>query len=196
MSQWQMNNTKIQLYMTCRSTKALGPYTRYVIWVQGCKKRCPGCIALDAQPLDGGYVEDIEHLVHEILSQPNIEGITISGGEPFLQQEALSKLIDTLHSKRDLGVIAYTGMLYEEIADTPLAKRCDLIVDGEYVEALNDDLSLRGSSNQHVICVTDRYADVVSQHYGRPGRKVEFILEDAHVSMVGIPPKKANQIIQ
>lgn len=196
MSQWQTNNTKIQLYMTCRSTKALGPYTRYAVWVQGCKKRCPGCIAPDAQPLDGGYVEDVECLVQDILSQPDIEGITISGGEPFLQQEALCELIDTLHSKRDLGVIVYTGMLYEEIAQTPLAKRCDLIVDGEYIEALNDDLSLRGSSNQRVICISSRYANIVKQHYGLPGRKMEFVIKNNRTSMIGIPSKKTAQMIK
>lgn len=186
----------IRLYMTQPFTEALGPFKRYALWVQGCSKRCSGCISPDAQPLDGGYSVEVEDLVHDILSQPNIEGITISGGEPFLQQEALLELIDTIRRQRDLGVIVYTGMLYEEIADTPLAMRCDLVIDGEYVESLNDDLSLRGSSNQRVIYITDRYADVVCQHYGQPGRKVEFILEDAHVSMIGIPPKKASQIIQ
>lgn len=196
MNQWQTNNTKIQLYMTCRSTKALGPYTRYAIWVQGCNKRCTGCISPDAQPLDGGYAKDVEHIAQDILSQPDIEGITISGGEPFIQQEALCELIDILHSERDLGVIVYTGMLYEEIANTPLTKRCDLIVDGEYVEELNDGLSLRGSSNQRAICITDKYKNIVNNYYGQPGRKIEFILKDGHFSMVGIPSKNTSEMIK
>lgn len=196
MSQWQTNETKIKLYMTCRSTKALGPYERYAIWVQGCTKRCPGCISPDAQPLDGGYTVEVEHLVREILSQPNIEGITISGGEPFLQQAALCELIEIVRSQRDMGVIVYTGMLCEEIAGTSLAKRCDLVIDGEYIEELNDDLSLRGSSNQRVICITDRYADMVDRYYGQPGRKIELILKDGRVSMVGIPGKDTLKLIK
>lgn len=187
---------RITLYMQQRQTRALGPGIRYGIWVQGCNKRCPGCIAPDAQPLDGGYTEDTEHIAQDILSQPDIEGITISGGEPFLQQEALCELIDSLRNKRDLGVIVYTGMLYEEIVDTPLAKRCDLIVDGEYVEALNDDLSLRGSSNQRIICITDRYADLVHNHYGRPGRKMELFIDNGKASMVGIPNKNIKQMLK
>ena len=187
---------RITLYMQQQQTRALGPGIRYGIWVQGCNKRCPGCIAPDAQPLDGGYAEDVERLVQDILSQPDIEGITISGGEPFLQQEALCELIDTLHGKRGLGVIVYTGMLYEEIAETPLAKRCDLIVDGEYIEALNDDLSLRGSSNQHIICISGRYANIVKQHYGLPGRKTEFVIRNDRTSMIGIPSKKTAQMIK
>lgn len=186
---------RITLYMQQRQTRALGPGIRYGIWVQGCNKRCPGCISPDAQPLDGGYTEDTEHVAQDIFSQPDIEGITISGGEPFLQQEALCELIDSLRSKRNLGVIVYTGMFYEEIADTPLAKRCDLVIDGEYIEELNDDLSLRGSSNQHVICITDRYADMVDRFYGQPCRKIELILKDGRASMVGIPAKDTLKLI-
>lgn len=191
-----MTNSMLNLYMICRSTQALGPYERYAIWVQGCNKRCPGCISPDAQPLDGGYTIEVDHLVHEILSQPAIEGITISGGEPFLQQDALCELIDIVRRQRDLGVIVYTGMLYEEIAGTSLAKRCDLIVDGEYIEELNDDLSLRGSSNQRVICITDRYKDMFACCYGKPGRKMEIILKNGCVSMVGIPAKGAQKLIK
>ena len=190
------DNMPLSLYMTCPITEALGPFKRYALWVQGCKKRCHGCIAPDAQPLDGGYIVEVEHLMHDILSKSDIEGITISGGEPFLQQDALCKLIDGVRSQRDLGVIIYTGMLYEEISDTPLATKCDLLIDGEYIEALNDDLSLRGSSNQHIICITDRYADAVEHYYGRPGRKMEFILMDGHISMVGIPTKDAAHMIE
>lgn len=182
--------------MRHRKTNVLGPAQRYALWVQGCKKRCPGCISPDAQPIGGGYTVEVERLVHEILSQPNIEGITISGGEPFLQQDALCELIDAVRSQRDLGVIIYTGMNYEEVAELPLTSHCDLLIDGEYIEALNDDLSLRGSSNQHIICITDRYADTVEHYYGRPGRKVEFIIENGCISMIGIPSKSTKQMLK
>lgn len=181
---------EIRLYMTCPSTEALGPYKRYALWVQGCNKRCKGCVSPDAQPLTGGYSVSVEDLTADILSAPDIEGITISGGEPFLQQEALCELIDLVRSKWDAGVIIYTGMLYSEIEDTPLAKRCDLIIDGEYIDELNDDKSLRGSSNQQIIRLTERYYDCVDCYYGIPGRKVEFIPNGKVIQMVGIPSKK------
>ena len=175
--------------MKAQSTAVLGPYKRYAIWVQGCNKRCIGCVSPDAQPLDEGQAVGTVELAADILSVSEIEGITISGGEPFLQQEALCYLIDIVQEVRDLGVILYTGFTYEEIADTELARRCDLIIDGEYKEELNDDRSLRGSSNQRVICITDRYKGVVDQYYGVPGRKVEFILNNQQINMVGIPAK-------
>lgn len=187
---------RITLYMQQRQTRALGPGIRYGIWVQGCNKRCPGCISPDAQPLDGGYTEDTEHVAQDIFSQPDIEGITISGGEPYLQQAALCELIDAVRSQRDLGVIIYTGMNYEEVAELPLTSHCDLLIDGEYIDELNDDLSLRGSANQHVICITSRYSNIVDRYYGRPGRKTEFILKDGHVSMVGIPSKHTSEMIK
>ena len=185
----------IRLYMTVRTTESLGPNKRYAIWVQGCLKRCRGCISPDAQPFDGGYNEDIDALAKDILSVPEIEGITISGGEPFLQQEALCALIDAVRRKRDIGVIAYTGMRYEEIYDTSLARCCDLIIDGEYIEELNDDRSLRGSSNQRVICLTERYKDIIEQYYGQLGRKVEFVPTDNGIQMIGIPSKNLSSII-
>ena len=127
--------------------------------------------------------------MHQILSQPDIEGITISGGEPYLQQAALCELIDAVRSQRDFGVIVYTGMIYEEVAEQPLTKCCDVLIDGEYIDALNDDLSLRGSSNQRIICITDRYIDAVNSYYGCPGRKMEFFLNNEKMTMIGIPSK-------
>ena len=191
-----MEKTKIQIYMRHHKTGALGPAKRYALWVQGCNKRCPGCISPDAQPLDGGYTVEVECLVHEILSQPDIEGITISGGEPYLQQAALCELIDAVRSQRDVGVIVYTGMNYEEIAELPLTSHCDLLIDGEYIDALNDDLSLRGSSNQRIICITNRYTNIVDNYYGRPGRKMEFLINDGKMSMVGIPSKSAKEMLK
>lgn len=180
----------IRLYMTHPVTEALGPFKRFALWVQGCKKRCKGCISPDAQSMDGGTVVEVEDLANEIVATSQIEGITISGGEPLLQQEALCELIDQIRMKRDLGVIVYTGMLYSEIKDTLLAQRCDLIIDGEYIESQNDDKSLRGSSNQHAICVTDRYSQYVQQQFGTAGRKVEFVFKNRQVDMIGIPPRK------
>lgn len=180
---------EIRLYMTCPTTEALGPFKRYALWVQGCNKRCKGCISPEAQPLDGGCIVGTDELATEILASSEIEGITISGGEPFLQQKALCELIDLIRAEKDLGVIVYTGMLYSEVKTTPLTQRCDLIIDGEYIEELNDDMSLRGSSNQQVICVSDKYRDIVATYYGCSGRKVEFVQKAATFNMIGIPSK-------
>ena len=180
----------LNLYMIKSCTDVLGPGKRFAIWVQGCNKRCSGCIAPDAWDVNGGYEKDVAELAEEIINTPNIEGITLSGGEPFLQQEALCDLIKLVQSQRDLGVIVYTGMHYEEVAETELASLCDIIIDGEYVEELNDNKSLRGSSNQKVISLTNRYRDMIKEYYGVVGRKIEMHIQHNTTNIVGIPIKR------
>jgi anaerobic ribonucleoside-triphosphate reductase activating protein len=130
-------------------------------------------------------------LADDILNTPDIEGITISGGEPFLQSEALVDLIVRLKAKKDLGVIVYTGMSFNEIKGAELTKLCDLIIDGEYKEELNDGLSLRGSSNQNTCLLTDRYKEEVKTLYGIEGRKIELHIKGEKTKMVGIPDKNS-----
>lgn len=164
----------------------LGPFRRYGLWVQGCGRNCPGCISPEARRFDGGYVCDVETLAREILETEDIEGITISGGEPFLQQEALSRLIRRVRAERDLGVIVYTGFAYPEIALTELASHCDAIIDGPYQEEKNDGLSLRGSSNQRLILLTERYRD--SLRIGTFGRQAQlYQTPEGHTTLVGVP---------
>ena len=188
-------NDKLRLYMTAPCSEVLGPYKRFIVWVQGCKRRCKGCIAKDSWALDGGELVEVDTIVQQILRQENIEGITISGGEPFLQQDALCELIRKVREHKDIGVIIYTGMKYSEIENTDLAHSADLIIDGEYVEELNDNKSLRGSSNQNALCLTERYNDIVSEYYGINGRKIELILADGVTKMIGIPSKEFEQMI-
>ena len=188
-------NSAIRVYMSVPCSEVLGPYKRFVIWVQGCNRRCQGCLAKDSWALDGGELVKVDELVDKIMQQDAIEGITISGGEPFLQQEALCELITRVREHKDIGVIIYTGMLYSEIETTALAHLTDIIVDGEYVEALNDNKSLRGSSNQNIICLTERYKDIISKYYGVQGRKIELLLSDRRTQMIGIPSKEFEKMI-
>jgi len=178
------------------STRSLGPYNRFAIWVQGCLKRCPGCISKDSQPLDGGYMAETADLTASIINTPDIEGITISGGEPFLQSEALVDLLNRVKAKKDMGVIVYTGHNFEEIEENELTKLCDIVIDGAYIENLNDDLSLRGSSNQNVRLITKRYENVAKKIYGVQGRKVELHFKKGETTMVGIPAKKVYQFFK
>ena len=182
--------------MTAKNTKALGPYNRYAIWVQGCTKNCAGCISKDSQPLDGGYEEEVDALVMDIINTPDIEGVTISGGEPFLQVEPLVSLIQQIKKKKNIGVIIYTGMKFCEIRESELVKVSDMIIDGEYRDELNDGLSLRGSSNQQICLITDRYKEEAKALYGVTGRKIELQVEGGKTMMVGIPDKNSLKILK
>lgn len=185
----------LRIHHTARKVRVLGPGLRYVVWVQGCLRDCPGCATPEARPLTGGKERSIAGLAQDILATEGIEGLTISGGEPFLQAEKLAALIDAVREKRDLGVIVYTGYLLEELQSgtvpgaQALLERIDLIVDGPYVDALNDDGALRGSSNQRAIPLTGRYAQDVSR-YGEPGaRQTELMFRLEGAFLTGVPSR-------
>lgn len=178
----------LRINQRVKGITTLGPGVRYGLWIQGCERECPGCISPEAQSSSGGYELTVEELAREILEEEEIEGITISGGEPFLQQEALAELISLIRREKDLGVIAYTGFSYPQIALTALAQSCDAIVDGPYIQEKDDGKGLRGSSNQRLILLTQRYRD--SFRIGTPGRQVKlYQSQEGGTVLVGIPSK-------
>lgn len=127
-----------------------GEGIRYVIFLQGCAHKCEGCHNPETWDFKGGYTMDIDYLASDILKRrKHLDGITLSGGDPFYQQETCVKLLKLLPD--DMNVWIYTGFLYEDICNTELAKMADVIVDGPYIEELKCDGEMRGSSNQRII---------------------------------------------
>lgn len=183
---------QLNLYMRQACTEALGPGKRYALWVQGCRRRCRGCLSPDSRSFGKGEWMDTGALAREILQVGGIEGLTISGGEPFLQAKALCELLAFVKGRADYGIIVYTGCTYEELQADPdisvqkLLSFTDILVDGEYVESLNDGKSLRGSSNQRALFLTGRYKEYQGM-YGAQGRNVELYIRDGRIRLVGIP---------
>lgn len=179
----------IRLHLTAAPIHTLGPFSRFGVWVQGCCRGCPGCITPDAQPMDGGYEMEVADLATLILRYPEVEGLTISGGEPFLQSDALCTLIRRVRQIAPLGVIVYTGFTFEEIQDNPLTDLCDAIIDGPYLAELNDERSLRGSSNQRLILLSSRYEGLIP--FGTVQRQTEWVQPTGGgLAQVGIPSQQ------
>lgn len=185
--------TDIRVYKRLSDVTTLGPGRRYCLWVQGCLRDCPGCVSQRARPLDGGYLMSPGALALEIaLSAP--DGITVSGGEPFLQARALGEMLGRLKALYDaeFGVIVYTGYLYEALRDVPdaeaLLRHTDLLIDGPYMREKDDGRSLRGSSNQRVIPLSARYnTPEILSLYGAAGRETETRSEAGGTLTIGIP---------
>ncbi len=182
----------IYVYMKEPEVHVLGPGIRYALWVQGCRQSCPGCVAENAKIMEMGMPVKIDALVYEIVLS-KAEGITISGGEPFLQAEELTDLLIKIHRKREMGVIVYTGYLYDELLKDDSARKflamIDLLIDGPYIRELDDGRSLRGSSNQRVLFLTDRYREYGGE-YGADGRGSEKFYHGIYVHEIGIPNNK------
>ena len=193
----------MNIHMTA-ITEVLGPYKRFAVWVQGCSLGCFGCIASVTHDPKVEEIVDENLLAQQILSHSDIEGITISGGEPFEQIDAVYKLVKIIKSISNLGIIIYSGFSIEELRQKSLKNNriqlildaIDILIDGRYIQHLNDGKSLRGSSNQKVHVLSPRYEAIVKNYYGLEGRKTEFILNDKEIKMVGLPSKDYDIIFE
>ena len=137
---------RISGVLTCSLVNGEG--VRYVIFTQGCAHYCKGCQNPDTWDFNGGYEVDLESLVADISKRRKyLDGITLSGGDPFYQQEECVKLLKMLP---DTNVWIYTGFDYDDICDTELARLADVIVDGPFVEDLKCEGQYFGSSNQKI----------------------------------------------
>lgn len=135
-----------------------GPGIRYVIFTQGCPHHCDGCHNPETWDPTGGIEVAVSTIYRDICNRKGfIDGVTISGGEPFLHEKALVQLLKDLRYRwepRPLSVWLYTGYKYEDICDSELAKLVDVIVDGQFEkEKRTFDGELYGSTNQRIIDV-------------------------------------------
>ena len=135
-----------------------GPGIRYTVFVQGCSHHCPGCHNPHTHDFAGGRVVDTEELVAQMRENPLLDGLTLSGGEPFEQPDACAELARQAHAL-GLNVWCYTGYKYEQLlagdaSRQALLSELDVLVDGPFLLAERSlDLLYRGSRNQRLIDV-------------------------------------------
>jgi anaerobic ribonucleoside-triphosphate reductase activating protein len=135
-----------------------GPGSRAVVWVQGCQRECASCFNPASWSFEINQLIAVDELANQILSNPNNQGVTFSGGEPFWQAGALAQLAKCLKAA-GLNVMSFTGFTLEELrsekapAGSPeLLAQLDILIDGPYLEslAINSPDSLVSSRNQRV----------------------------------------------
>ncbi len=141
-----------------------GPGERFVVWLQGCPLHCPGCWNPDTWDFAPRRLLEVGELVTIVRRVPGLEGITLTGGEPFIQAKSLLPAIRQLR-QYGLSVMIFTGYELEELtssASRALLELTDIVVTGRFVETLRVDSAVwRGSSNQKVIFLTQRYSKAV-----------------------------------
>ena len=139
-----------------------GPGLRLAIFAQGCPHHCPGCHNPESHDFAGGSDMDTEKIIARMDANPLLDGITLTGGEPFEQPDACRILADAAHA-RGLNVWAYSGYTFEQLCAVPEKRRlleaCDVLVDGPFLLAERSlDLRFRGSKNQRVLKVSELLA--------------------------------------
>ncbi len=134
-----------------------GPGIRLVVFTQGCNHHCIGCHNPETHSFDGGELVDINKIVDMVKDNPLLDGITLSGGEPFEQAIECSILAKKV-KELGLNVVTYTGYTFEEILQNNrfrnLLLQTDILIDGEYdISKKSMMLQFRGSTNQRIIDV-------------------------------------------
>ena len=134
-----------------------GEGIRLVVFTQGCKLRCPFCHNPATHEMEAGEFVSLDFIRERWLKNPLLTGITISGGEPFLQVEAVYELVK-MAKQDNLEVNVYSGYTYESLTSrncpytNGILDEADLLIDGPFIHQLKDlNLMWRGSKNQRVI---------------------------------------------
>ncbi|MFO8085882.1 MAG: 4Fe-4S single cluster domain-containing protein [Desulfobacterales bacterium] len=155
---------KLRVHHVLFSSRANGPGKRAVVWLQGCSLRCPCCCNPALQDFAGGHEMTSRALAEQLeANAKDIEGITISGGEPTEQIGALIYLLSTIKEKTSLSVLLFSGKTFSQIQamerGSELLCLTDIIVDGPYNESLANPVGVwPSSSNQNIIFLTSRYS--------------------------------------
>ncbi len=167
---------------------SLGPGERLCIYTLGCPRNCPSCESPKLKVPN--ILQDVNVIdIINKLDLSGIEGVTISGGDPFYQLDELEALVQFLSKKFD-DILIYTGYIYEEIKFLPqvknIVKNISVLIDGPYIQELDQNERLRGSTNQKIIYFKQKYKKLY-EIYNCSKRQMKFYKEAN--GYVGLMPR-------
>ena len=178
----------------------LGPGRRIGLWLQGCTIRCKGCVSQDTWPADAAKALAIPRLLAwcQRVAQDGLDGVTISGGEPFDQPIALAALLDGLIAWRnkarlDFDLLCYSGHPLKtlEKKHAKILARLDALIPEPYADGRPLGALWRGSDNQTLIPLSERgrlrYATSITAPQAEKEKRMQLAVEDGKFWMIGIP---------
>jgi anaerobic ribonucleoside-triphosphate reductase activating protein len=168
-------------------SKVNGPGNRFVLWTQGCSKGCSECFNPETWSTVT-YKEYSPLQLFHIIQNYEVDGITISGGDPLEQEYELLELLMLLSTMRlSKGIILFSGFTRAEISRDPIREQClkyiDVLIDGRYEKNLKLDFSLRGSSNQEFYFFSNK----ISSDELSFDQEIEISYLDGDIMMTGFP---------
>ncbi len=183
----------IQIDRMYSPVTTLGYGRRFGIWTVGCPRHCKNCSNPELQattPTKSIEVETVLRIVSQYAN--SIDGITITGGDPLMQPDAVKELLIGLESMGIRDILVYTGYTMAEINLSSklsgLLPHIGVLIDGPYIDDLNDNKGIRGSSNQKIWLLRDelseRYLNVEQWD-----RKTQIINSNNSLYAIGIPKK-------
>ncbi|MBI5047604.1 MAG: radical SAM protein [Deltaproteobacteria bacterium] len=157
-----------------------------VLFFQGCDKNCHGCFNPDTHSFQTINPYSPDELLKKYPLN-GIEGITISGGEPFMQPYGLYELLKIARKTYGLSTVVYTGFTYKELEKKPECRLClgfiDVLIDGRYVASKKETTLLaRGSTNQRFYFLSSRYSKI---DFCMPGKVEVIIGKDGVITKTG-----------
>ncbi|QIG05783.1 4Fe-4S single cluster domain-containing protein [Proteus sp. ZN5] len=173
----------------------LGPGKRIGIWFQGCSLRCKGCLSPDTWESKAESTS-VDMLIQQI--QPWFafaDGITISGGEPFEQPEALYVLLIALRQQFAGDIFIYSGYHWDEIEPqvTKMSGLIDALMSGRYQVETTQSLMLRGSDDQQLHCLTAMGSarfNVFDRNVNEEDKVLDLSMDNqGRIYLTGIPQK-------
>jgi anaerobic ribonucleoside-triphosphate reductase activating protein len=158
-----MSNSTVKIAGVVKDSIVDGPGLRYAVFVQGCYHKCEGCHNPTTHDPNGGFFVYTDKIISEYLENPMYSGITFSGGEPFLQADALADIALAV-KQEGKNIICYTGYTFEYLLNAiqkegvksymRLLYNIDYLIDGPFIkDKASLDCKWRGSTNQRIIDV-------------------------------------------
>ena len=170
--------------------EVLGPGKRIGIWFCGCPRRCKGCSNPELWEFQERYQVDlkvIKELIQQICEQNQVDGFTLTGGDPLYQFDEFRRLVDYLSTISE-DILVYTGYTLAELQ----GKRLDnvaVLIDSPYIEDRNNGCILRGSDNQQIHILNERLKDKYERYLSTATNQIQnFATADGYVC-VGIHNK-------
>ncbi len=180
----------------------LGPGRRIGLWVQGCSIGCKGCISMDTWRADPRKKVDIDDLLSwcRQVGASGFDGVTISGGEPFDQAQALTVLLRGLREwrrvdKLDFDILCYSGYPLKTLHNKHAAilALLDAVISEPFIESQEPVAVWRGSSNQLLLPLSNlghqRFDEFVSKPLADTDKKMQVAVEHGKIWMIGIPAR-------
>lgn len=180
----------------------LGPGRRIGLWVQGCTIHCRGCVSQDTWATDPTKTITVADLIAwcRKVTDNKLDGVTLSGGEPFEQPAGLAALLHALRLWRheanlDFDILCYSGFPLKTLRrrHAGLLALLDAVIPEPYADNLPLTAVWRGSSNQPLVALSDRgrarYAPYMDAHAPAEGKRMQAAVEGGRVWMIGIPER-------